>query len=386
MTERAYFDWNASAALRPEARAAMLASLDLTAAASSVHTEGRAARALIERARAEVACLVGAHAKNLVFTSGASEANMLALTPDLVIGGRRIFCDRLLISAIEHSSVLSGGRFAPEQVEQLPVTGDGLLDLPALSRALARAEHPLVSIMHANNETGVIQPLAEIAEIVHAASGILHVDAAQTAGRIDCDIEALGADMMTVSCHKIGGPHGAGASITRGEVQVAVPMIKGGGQERGQRAGTENVAAIAGFGAAAAAAARARQADAARMAHLRDLFEARLKVSMPGVVVFGAHVPRLPNTSLFAVSGLKAETAVISFDLNGIAVSSGAACSSGKVQLSHVLTAMGVDETLARGAIRVSLGWTTSETEVESLLNAWNRVAASLLKRQAHAA
>ncbi|MFA6266921.1 MAG: cysteine desulfurase family protein [Pseudolabrys sp.] len=385
MSTRAYFDWNATAPLRAEARAAMLAALDVSAAASSVHTEGRAARALLERARAQVAALVGAEAKGVVFTSGATEANMLALTPDLAVNGAPFTCDRLFVSAIEHASVLSGGRFPAGCVERLPVTSDGAVDLAALRAAIARAQRPLVSVMHANNETGVVQPIAEIARIVHDAGGILHVDAAQTAGRIDCGLAALGADMLTISSHKLGGPQGAGALVMRG-AQPATAAIKGGGQERGLRAGTENVAAIAGFGAAAEAAAAARQADAVRMAALRDAFESRLKAETPDAVIFGAAIARLPNTSLVAVPGLKAETALIAFDLNGVAVSSGSACSSGKVAASHVLAAMGLEPALAAGAIRVSLGWTTTGSDLDLLLNAWKRVVSSLLKRHAHAA
>jgi cysteine desulfurase len=378
MNERAYFDWNASAPLRGEARAAMLAALEVTAAASSVHAEGRAARAMVEKARSQVAGLVGGEAKNVVFTSGATETNMLALTPSLQIGGRKTLCDRLFVSGIEHSSVLSGGRFAAEQVEQLPVTGDGVVDLHALISAIARTERPLVSVMLANNETGVIQPIREIAEIVHAANGVLHVDAVQGTGRIDCNIVALGADLLTISSHKLGGPQGAGALICRRDIHIAEPMIKGGGQERGQRAGTESVAAIAGFGAAAAVAAKL--ADVGRMAGLRERFEAGLKAAAPGAVIFGESAHRLPNTTLFAIPGMKAETAVIAFDLNGIAVSSGSACSSGKVQPSHVLAAMGVDPSLAQGAVRVSLGWSTSEREVKNLLNALTKISSFLLK------
>src|SRR5690606_24598068 len=248
----------------------------------------------------------------------------------------------------EHASVLSGGRFAANKVERLPVTADGVVDVAALRDLLAKGGRPLVSVMHANNETGVIQPVAEIAVLVHEAGGILHVDAAQTAGRIDCEITALGADMLTISSHKLGGPQGAGALVLSGP-QPATPLIKGGGQERGFRAGTENVAAIAGFGAAAEAAARNREAAASRMAALRDRFETRLQAEFPDAVIFGAGEPRLPNTSLVAVPGLKAETALIAFDLNGIAVSSGSACSSGKVGTSHVLAAMGVEPALASG-------------------------------------
>jgi cysteine desulfurase len=351
-----------------------------------VHAEGRAARALVEAARAQVAALAGAEARNVTFTASATEANMLALTPFLEMAGQKQPRDRLFVSAIEHPSVLSGGRFAAAQVDKLPVTADGLVDLEALKSSLAPAERPLVSVMLANNETGVIQPVAAIAEIVHEAHGILHVDAVQGAGRIDCDLEALGADLISVSSHKLGGPQGAGALIRRGDIHIGAPLITGGGQERGLRAGTENVAAIAGFGAACAAADEARQADALRMAALRDQFEAALLEATPNAVIFGRGAERLPNTSLFSVPGLKAETAIISFDLNGIAVSSGSACSSGKVQVSTVLTAMGVQPALARGAVRVSLGGVTTERDVEMLLNAWKRVVSSLLKRDAHAA
>lgn len=390
MIERTYFDWNATAPLRPEAREAMTAALDpvfgLAGNASSVHAEGRAARALIEKARAQVAALVGAEAKNVTFTSGATEANMLALTPHLEAGGRKEPRDRLFVSAIEHPSVLSGGRFAAGAVEKLPVNGDGIVDLAALRSALAQAERPLVSVMLANNETGAIQPIREIADIVHAANGLLHVDAVQGAGRIDCGMEALGADLLSVSSHKLGGPQGAGALVRQGDIHIAEPLITGGGQERGLRAGTENVAAIAGFGAACAAANAARQADALRMAALRDRFEAALLAATPNAVIFGRNSERLPNTCLFAFPGLRAETAIISFDLNGIAVSSGSACSSGKVQASHVLTAMGIAPERAAGAVRVSLGWTTMEADVETLLNAWTKVSTSLLKSHAHAA
>jgi cysteine desulfurase len=386
MPERAYFDWNATATLRAEAREAMVAALALTGNASSVHGEGRAARQLIESARQKVAALVGAEAKNVTFTSGATEANMLALTPALQVAGEKAFRDKLLVSAIEHPSVRSGGRFAAGAVEELTVTNEGLLDLHALRSALARTVRPLVSVMLANNETGVIQPIAEIAAMVHEAHGILHVDAVQGAGRIDCDIEMLGADLISISAHKLGGPQGVGALIRRGDVHIASPLITGGGQERALRAGTENVAAIAGFGAATAVANAARQADALRMAALRDMLEAGIKAATPQAVIFGAHAPRLPNTTLVAVPGVKAETAIIAFDLSGIALSSGSACSSGRVQASHVLAAMGAEPELTRGALRLSLGWSTTQDDVNTLLNAWNTVISSLLKTHASAA
>lgn len=390
MIDRAYFDWNATAVLRLEARDAMVAALALGGNASSVHAEGRKARQVIEAARQNVAALVGAEAKNVTFTSGATEANMLALTPSLEIGGRKALRDKLFLSAIEHPSVRSGGRFAPGAIQELTVTNEGLLDLQALEKALfvtlQRGELPLVSVMLGNNETGVIQPISEIAAIVHNANGILHVDAVQGAGRIDCDMVTLGADLLSVSAHKLGGPQGIGALIRRGDIHIGEPLIRGGGQERSLRAGTENVAAIAGFGAACAAANAARQADAIRMAALRDRLEVGIKAITPQAVVFGADAPRLPNTSLIAVPGIKAETAIIAFDLNGIALSSGSACSSGRVQASHVLAAMGVAPELARGALRISLGWTTTEADVETLLNAWKNVISSLLKTHANAA
>ncbi len=384
MSARLYFDWNASAPLRDEARQAVLRALELTGNASSVHAEGRAARALIEAARTEVARLVGAEARNVTFTSGATEANTLALTPALETAGDKRRRDRLLVSAIEHPSVLCGGRFDAAAVEHIPVNGDGVVDLAALRRALARCERPLVSLMLANNETGVVQPVREAAEIVHAANGLLHVDAVQAPGRIGCDMAALGADLMTLSAHKLGGPQGAGALIRQssvfGDIHIAEPLIKGGGQERATRAGTESVAAIAGLGAAALAA---RQADAAHMAKLRDALEAGLKATTPEVVIFGEGALRLPNTTLFAVPGIKAETALIAFDLDGIAVSSGSACSSGKVQASHVLAAMGVSPALARGAVRVSLGRTSTAADVERFLGTWIKLSGSLLKERA---
>ncbi len=384
---RTYLDFNATAPLLPQARAAVMAALDVCGNPSSVHAEGRAARRIVELAREQVAALVGGEARNVVFTSGGTEANMLALSP--AVG------DRLLISAIEHPSVLAGGRYAPESVERIPVNADGIVDLTALRSALAKGGRPLVSLMLANNETGVVQPVSEAARLVHEAGGLLHVDAVQAAGRISCDINALGADFMTISGHKIGAPKGVGALIKRSESLHLDPLIKGGGQERGARAGTENVAAIAGMGAAVSdcvttASAQAPTAsssdpaasDYVRQTALRAALESGLKTITPAVVIFGADSPRLPNTTLFSVPGLKAETAVIAFDLEGVAVSSGAACSSGKVQPSHVLAAMGIPLDLARGAVRVSLGPTTTESEINHFLEAWNRVSGALLSNR----
>jgi cysteine desulfurase len=230
----------------------------------------------------------------------------------------------------------------------------------------------------ANNETGVLQPVSQAARLIHELGGLLHVDAVQAGGRIACDISALGADLLTLSGHKIGAPKGVGALVKRGEALHLEPLIKGGGQERGARAGTENVAAIAGFGAAAAAARAGLEHERAHMGALRDKLEVGLKAISPDVIIFGSGAERLPNTTLFAVPGMKAETAVIAFDLEGVAVSSGAACSSGKVTPSHVLAAMGVSAPLARGAVRVSLGPTTSESDIIRFLEAWIKLFQSL--------
>jgi cysteine desulfurase len=380
---RVYLDWNATAPLRAEARAAVLRVLDAVGNPSSVHQEGRHARWVVEDARASVAALVGADPRNVTFTSGGTEANMLALGPGLRAGSGGP-CGRLLVSAIEHPSCVAGGRFAPEAIETVPVDRDGVVDLAALERRLAvGAPPPLVSIMLANNETGVIQPVSEAAAMVHAAGGLLHVDAVQAAGRIPIDINALQVDLMTVSAHKIGGPQGVGALVRRdGSMRFPAPLIRGGGQERGLRAGTENVAAIAGFGAAAAAAQRSLARDGDHQRALRDRLQAGLRRGAPEAVIFGAGVDRVPNTVLFASAGIAAETALISLDLDGVAASSGSACSSGKVTPSHVLAAMGVEPELARGAIRVSLGFATTEEEIERLLSAWEKLAQSLSKRR----
>ena len=385
MTERIYLDWNATAPLRPAARAAMLAALDQLGNPSSVHAEGRAARHLVETAREQVAALVGADAGNVVFTSGGTEANSLALGPAIERPGDRQPLDRLLVSAIEHPSVASGGRFAREKIEEIPVTSQGIVDLSALEarlRELATAgQRLLVSIMHANNETGVLQPVAAAAAMVHASGGLLHVDAVQTAGRIPCDINALGADLLVISGHKLGGPQGVGALVRSSQaLHLADPLIKGGGQERGGRAGTENVAAIAGFGAAAGAAAAALGADGVLVRALRERLEAGLMAVAANTVIFGSGAERLPNTTLFALRGLKAETVLMALDLDGIAASSGSACSSGKVTASRVVKAMGVAPELGIGAVRLSLGRDTTETEIDRFISAWSKLVSRLSK------
>ncbi len=379
MIERAYLDWNASAPLRSRAREAMLAALDQCGNASSVHAEGRAARQSIERARTQLAALAGTDPDQIIFTSGATEANVLALSPGWARKAGDAPVERLLVSAVEHPSVREGGRFPRDQIETIPVDRQGVIDRDALRRLLGGAP-ALVSVMLANNETGVVQPVSEVAELVREAGGLLHVDGVQAPGRVSFDFNVLGCDLLTLSSHKIGGPKGAGALIRRDGLHLSDPLIRGGGQERGLRAGTENVAAIAGFGAAAEQVRESLAAEIAHARRLRDRLEADLRHHTPDVIVFGEEAERLPNTTLFSHPGLRAETAVIGFDLAGVAVSSGSACSSGKVQLSHVLAAMGVEPALARGAIRVSTGPLTTDTDLERFLSAWIKLSESLLK------
>jgi len=378
MTNRVYLDWNATTPLRPEARAAMAAAWDLAGNPSSVHAEGRQARRLIEDARAAIATAVGGVPRNVIFTSSGTEANVLALSPGVHKAGGQP-AQRLLISAIEHASVLAGGRFTPEAISKIPVTPSGVVDLTGLRASLAKGGSALVSIMAANNETGALQPIREAAEIIHEAGGLLHVDAIQAFGKIPFKLNELTADLVTVSAHKIGGPKGVGALILADGLSGVEPLLRGGGQERGRRAGTENVAGIAGLGAAVSAAMTGLGSDRERVDSLRNRLEAGLRQT-PGMVIFSADAPRLPNTALFTIPGLRAETAVIGFDLEGVAVSSGSACSSGKVQSSHVLEAMGFGPNLAQGAVRLSLGWSTTEADIDSCLQAWRKLARTLIK------
>jgi cysteine desulfurase len=379
MPDRVYLDWNATTPLRREARAAMAAAWDLLGNPSSVHAEGRHARRLVEEARSAVAGAIGAQRRNVVFTSGGTEANALALAPGLrAASGQPV--SRLVVSAIEHTSVLAGGRFPAEAIGKVGVTESGVVDLDHLHRLLVSGPPALVSIMAANNETGAVQPVAEAAVIVHTAGGLLHVDAIQLFGKIPIYINQLGADVVTLSAHKIGGPMGVGALVLADGLAGLEPLLRGGGQEHGRRAGTENIAGIAGFGAAVKAAMAAQSTDAIRLETLRNHLETGLRQT-PGLLVFSAGAPRLPNTTLFTAPGLKAETAVIGFDLEGIAVSSGSACSSGKVQPSHVLEAMGFGPKLAQGAVRLSLGWSTSETDIDCCLKAWRKLSNTLLTR-----
>ncbi len=358
----------------------MAAALELYGNPSSVHTEGRKARRLVEEARAIIADALGAAPRNVVFTSGGTEANALALRPGLRRGALAP-AKRLVISAIEHASVLAGGGFPAGTIQTAPVTACGLIDLPRLRELLEGRPPALVSLMLANNETGAVQPIAEAAEIVHGSGSLLHVDAIQAFGKIPFNFNNLKADLVTLSAHKIGGPKGTGALVLAEGISGLEPILRGGGQELSRRAGTENVAGIAGFGAAAKAALTELKADAIRLVGLRDRLENGLRQTA-GAIFFAEDAPRLPNTTLFTVPGLRAETAVIGFDLAGIAVSSGSACSSGKVQPSHVLQAMGFGPEIAQGAVRLSLGWSTSEADVDCCLEAWRTLAGSLLKGQ----
>jgi cysteine desulfurase len=373
--KRVYLDWNATTPLRPEARTAMAAAWDQVGNPSSVHAEGRTARRLVEQSRADLAAAAGADARNVVFTSGGTEANALALAPGS-FRNKSQPVERLIVSSIEHASVLSAGRFAGGRMQTLRVDATGVIDLDHLAELLSTGP-ALVSIMLANNETGALQPVAEAADIVHGAGGLLHVDTIQALGKIPISLKELSADFVSVSGHKLGGPKGVGALLVAEGVQLE-PLLSGGGQELGRRAGTENVAGIAGFGAAVAAAMAALEDERPRLQKLRNRLENGLRQTR-GTIVFSDAVPRLPNTTLFAVPGLRAETAVIGFDLEGIAVSSGSACSSGKVQPSHVLMAMGFAE-LAQSGVRLSLGWSTTEAEIDRCLEAWRKLSSTLLK------
>lgn len=383
---RTYLDFNATAPLRPDARAAMAAALDCFGNPSSVHHEGREARALIAAARRHVAALARVSAGGVVFTSGGTEAANLALTPTLQIGSDERDFDLLLVSAGEHPCVLQGHRFAAEQVMVLPLAASGRLELAALDEALATnaGKRPLLALQAANNETGVVQPVSEAAAKVRAAGGATVCDAVQAFGRIRCSAETLCAHVLILSAHKIGGPKGAGALAFADENDhIGNVLMRGGGQERGQRAGTENVAAIAGFGAAAEAAARSLTTEAEHSKKLRDRLEDALLRIAPEAVIFGADAQRLPNTSCFAVPGTSAETLLMALDLDGVAVSSGSACSSGKVGKSHVLAAMAVEPALANGAIRVSFGWSSDEADVEHFAGAFAKAIERIQRRRA---
>jgi cysteine desulfurase len=376
----AYLDHNATSPLRDQSRLAVEQALGLGGNASSIHARGRAARALIEAARANVAALAGTKPAEVIFTSGGTEANAQALwgaVQGAADAGARV--TRLFVSAIEHGSVLANAaavaeRFAGLRLETIPVACDGVADMDALDAKLREGKgRALVALMAANNETGVIQPVAEAATLTRQAKALLMVDAVQAAGKM----AVPSADYVTLSAHKIGGPQGVGALILKGDAPFS-PLFAGGGQEQGRRSGTENLPGIAGFGAAAESAGSNKQSSG-----LRDRFETRLMQIAPEAVIFGSRAGRLNNTSNFALPGVPAETALMALDLDGIMVSSGAACSSGRVKPSHVLAAMGVKEDLAHSALRVSFGWDSTEADIEAAIVSLSNLLARIRSRAA---
>lgn len=347
-----YLDANATEPLRPEAREAVAAALAVTGNPSSVHGAGRAARRIMEDARETLAARFGGRAADMVFTSGGTEADALAIY-GLGVGRR------LIIGATEHDAV----RAAAPGAALIPVDRDGVVVLDALAALLTVGPPALVCLMLANNETGTMQPVAEAADVCRRYGARLHVDAVQAAGRMKVDLGTLGADSIAISSHKLGGPAGVGALLLAPSVSAIAPLIAGGGQERGRRGGTPPVAAIAGFAAAASLSG-----DAAALAPLRDAAEAAAVAY--GAVVCGAGAARLPNTTCVALPGVRADAQVIALDLAGVAVSAGAACSSGKVAASHVLAAMGLGA-LAGQAIRVSVPWNGMAADVAAFAAAY---------------
>ncbi|QQR68439.1 MAG: cysteine desulfurase [Alphaproteobacteria bacterium] len=347
-----YLDHNASAPLCPQAAQAMTQAMGMLGNPSSIHAPGKAARRLIEEARAAVAALIGALPEQIVFTSGGTEANALALAQAQ---------GPVWVSAIEHDSVLRGA----SEARLLPVVPSGILDLGSLSDALTHDKPGLVSVMLANNETGVLQPVAQAARMIRDRSPgtLIHTDAVQVVGRMGLNLAELGADMLSLSAHKLGGPQGVGALVILREEMAFAPLLRGGGQEGRKRAGTENLIGIAGFGAAAA-----QTQTCAHLAGLRDDMEQRLRQVAPDIQIFGHSQPRLPNTSCLAIPGLPSATQIMALDLEGIAISAGAACSSGKLAPSHVLRAMQVPDDLAGCAIRISLGAKTNAADIDRLV------------------
>lgn len=372
-SDRTYLDWNATAPLHPAAREAMLAALDVTGNPSSPHGEGRRARALVEGARERIGACLGVPARQVLFTSGATEAANWVLTPSAASARRTAPLAALLVGATEHPCVRDGHRFAPACVDTLPVDRDGRVDVASVADAVARLSDRhgpgsvMLAVQSANNETGVLQPIVELAAAVAPHRAILVCDAVQSVGRMP---GLPRADIVVLSAHKLGGPKGVGAAVF-GDDLSPEPLLKGGGQEKRQRSGTENVAAIAGFAAALEAATAAIGACAERAGRLQAAIETGLAALSPDAFVFGAGAPRLPNTTCFAVPDIPAETALIALDLAGVAVSSGSACSSGKVAASSVLAAMGYQAGIARGALRVSTGPDTTDADVEVFLGAW---------------
>lgn len=385
---RSYLDHNATSPVRPEVAVAVARALALPGNPSSIHEEGRAARQMLQAARARLAALLGGTPERITFTSGGTEAANTVLSGALRKTGLPA-PTRLMISATEHPCVTVGHRFAPDVVEVLPVDGTGLLRLDALAARLeaCRDEAVLISVHAANNETGVVQPLTEIVRLARGhGQALVHSDAVQAVGKIPLDFAALGLDALTLSGHKFAAPKGTGAMVLAEGVSLETAFLRGGGQEARQRCGTENLPGIAGMGEAAEIAHAALETEAARLSGLRDALEARLRVLAPDTVVFGKGAPRLPNTLSFAVPGLAASTALIALDLAGLSVSSGSACASGKVARSPVLAAMGVSPALAAGALRVSFGWNSRAADLERFVAGFERVVSSLYQRRGQAA
>jgi len=390
MSRRVYLDYNASTPVMPEVRAVLTEVLEQHGNPSSVHSEGRQLRGRIEKAREQVAALAGADPRKVIFTSGGTEANATALAPENA-GGTASNGAVCFMSSIEHPSVLAGGRFEADAIRHVPVAESGIVNLTALESMIVKhresgKEAPfMVSLMHANNETGALQPVAEVSRLVREQGGILHCDAIQTAGKVPLDISQLGAHILSISAHKIGGPQGVGAIVLGdGMSSLSSPLITGGGQEFRARSGTENVAGIAGFGVAAEIATR-KLDQMSGLSALRGRLEEGVKVCAPGAKIFAVDTERLPNTCCFATPGMKSETIVIALDLAGVAVSAGSSCSSGKVEKSHVLEAMGIDDELARGAIRVSLGWDTTQDDIDTFIAVWGGIYDQFSKEAAAA-
>ena len=375
---RSYLDHNATSPMRPEVLTTMTKALQTGGNASSVHHEGRRARAMLEHARQQVAALVGGDPAGLVFTSGGTEACHLALQTRKAPAGETT---RILVSAGEHAAVLAAADIQGLAVETLPLLGNGQIDLAALDVALENPAPALVAVMAANNETGVIQPVRDIGEKVKSHGSLFFCDAVQAAGKIPLNMARAGIDLLSLSGHKLSGPSGVGALLAGPSVAL-MPVLHGGGQELRRRAGTENLAGIAGFGQAAELAAT-HIAAYETLAEMRDDMEIAMQQAAPEMEVFGADAPRLPNTSCFSAAGLKAETLVMALDLAGISVSAGSACSSGKVTRSHVLEAMGVQSSLSDGAIRVSLGWDSTPQDTRKLADVWLQQVSRLHRSEA---
>jgi cysteine desulfurase len=385
MTRRAYLDHNATSPLRPPARAAMLDALERLGNPSSVHAEGRAAKALLEDSRAAVARAIGGPRRGVVFTSGATEAASLALSPWLRRQGDESPIDVLLIGAGEHLCVMQGHRFPRDSVETIPLNREGAISLQALEAALTRRSgaRAMLALQAVNNETGVIQPVAEAAALVHAAKGVVVCDAVQSIGRLETTFATTDADILFCSSHKLGGPMGVGALAFRDEsLHLDAPMLRGGGQEFGRRAGTENVAGIAGFAAALSAAIAELASEGARLAELRDGLERQVLKIAPDTRIYGLGAPRAPNASAFAIPGLAPRTMLMALDLENVALSAGSACSSGKMMESHVLVAMGAPE---KEALRASFGWSSTQEDVEQFGKVLARVVDRMRSRHSAA-